>query len=252
MNDNCLKVNDKKTQLIVLGKKFRRKTEKEVHIQTTTTLIKPSTNVKLLGCNIHENLKWNFHILDSFSSLKKALSIRVGSLKRIRRLLSFKTRKMMAECLFMSKRSYMISLWGGCSSQSIKELQVVQNKVTQIVTGSDWSTSTKELLRQCGWLSVHQLSIYHSVLLVHRVKMYRVPKYLYDIHNGETYLRVTRQAEDGKIKLIGNPRLELSKASFRWRAADAYNSVPKSIRDMGDLAVFKKALKTWIQENIEI
>ena len=62
--------------------------------------------------------------------------------------------------------------------------------------------------------------------------MYKVPKYLYDIYNGETYLRVTRQAEeDRNIKLRGKPILDLSKASFRWRAAYAYNSVPKFIRD---------------------
>ena len=46
-----------------------------------------------------------------------------------------------------------------------------------------------------------------------------------------------------KIKLRGKLKLELSKISFRWRAAEDYNSMPMSIRDIGDLAVFKKALK---------
>ena len=51
MTDNHLKVNDDKSQLIVFGKKMRRHSEidQSVYIQTPTTVINPSSNVKSWG-----------------------------------------------------------------------------------------------------------------------------------------------------------------------------------------------------------
>ena len=66
----------------------------------------------------------------------------------------------------MSKLSYVIALWGGCGLGLRKTLQVLQNRVAQVVTRKDWTTPSKVLLQQCGWLSVNQLIFYHTVLLV--------------------------------------------------------------------------------------
>ena len=45
----------------------------------------------------------------------------------------------------------------------IKSIQTLQSKAARAVTKLDWNTPTKEVLRQCGWLSVNQLSaISHS------------------------------------------------------------------------------------------
>ena len=171
---------------------------------------------------------------------------------RIRKLVGFKTRKMIAEGLFMSKLGYLISLWGGCTAGLKKDLQIIQNRVCRVVTRRDWSTPTQELLRQCGWLSVNQLGVYHSVLLVHKTKLSGKPSYLYKMHHEEKYFRLTRQSTDEQIKLIGNPKLEISRSSFRGRSALYYNRLPKQIRDFGMLDSFKKTLKVWIQDNIDI
>jgi len=159
---------------------------------------------------------------------------------------------MIAEGLFMSKLNYLIPLWSGCGTGLKRDLQKIQNRVCRVVTRSDWSTPTEELLRQCGWLSVNQLGIYHSVLLVHKTKLSEKPLYLHKMHHEEKYCRLTRQAKDEQIKLVGNPRSEVSRGSFRWRSASFYNMLPKQIRDMGNIESFKTALKLWIQKNIDI
>ena len=179
---NGLKVNEEKTQLLVIGKK---PSPSVVHLETPSGIIYPSTSVNLLGCFIQESLKWNNHLADGNSSLKVALNRKLGALMRIRKLVGFKTRKMIAEGLFMSKLGYLISLWGGCTAGLKKDLQMIQNRVCRVVTRRDWSTPTQELLRQCGWLSVNQLAVYHSVLLVHKTKLSRKPSYLYKMHYEE-------------------------------------------------------------------
>ena len=150
----------------------------------------------------------------------------------------------------MSKLTYLIALWGGCGAVLKKALQMIQNKVARVVTRLNWLTPARELLHQCGWLSVNQLVFYHSVLLVYKVKMSQTPRYLHSMHNKWSYQYRTRQAESGLIKMVGNPRLELTKNSFRWRAAQHYNQLPSEIRNSENFASFKLKAKTWIKQNV--
>ena len=131
-------------------------------------------------------------------------------------------------------------------------LQIIHNKVARVVTRLDWSTSVKELLNQCGWLSVNQLIFYHSVLLVYKVKMSQTPRYLYKMHNSWSYQYRTRQADSGLIKLMGKPRLDVTKNSFKWRAATQFNQFPLEIRKLENILDFKSRTKTWIKANITI
>ena len=159
---------------------------------------------------------------------------------------------MIADGVFMSKLSYLIALWGGCGVVMKKSLQIIQNKVAQAVTRRDWSVSSKELLSQCGWLSVNQLAFYHSVLLVFKVRQSREPRYLYNMHNSWSYSYTTRQAENGLVRVVQKPKLELTRESFRLRAANSYNQLPANIRTCTKVELFKKMVKTWTMENIPI
>ena len=197
MVNNRLKLNDEKTHLLVMTTsqaKGRVLTDTQVSITTLTKVIIPSRCEKLLGCWVQDDLKWAEHIRDSKDSLIRSLNARFGALLKIRKIASFRNRKMIADGIFMSKLSYLISLLGGCGAVLKKSLQIIQNKVARVVTRLEWSTPAKELLLQCGWLSVNQLIFYHSVLLVYKVKLSKTPKYLYSMHNRWSFLPVQNQA----------------------------------------------------------
>ena len=169
----------------------------------------------------------------------------------VSRVSSFKNRKLIAEGIFMSKLTYLIPLWGGCCKYLLKALQVIQNRAARTVTRLGWDTATKDLLRQCGWLSVHQLAFYHSVLLVYKVVQNKSPQYLASMFD-TPYQYPTRQADSGIIKHVGAPGSELVRKSFRWRASEEYNLLPAEIRTSSKLLDFKKSAKKWIMENVEI
>ena len=57
--------------------------------------------------------------------------------------------------------------------------------------------------------------MYHSVLLVYKVKANKQPRYLSNMYMG-TYKYNTRIAHSGQIKLEGRPKLELTMGSFKW------------------------------------
>ena len=76
-------------------------------------------------------------------------------------------------------------LYAGCPDFMLTALQNKQNEAMRLVTRRKWEvpgvrlTSTRELLRQCGYLSVRQMAYYHSVATVHKTIVHEQPEYLH-------------------------------------------------------------------------
>ena len=49
-----------------------------------------------------------------------------------------------------------------------------------------------------------------------------------------------------------NFKLSLSRGSFFYRASKLFNALPTHIKNSTSVPVFKKAVKTWIKQNISI
>ena len=258
LTSNRLKLNDEKTHLMVMStsqaRTVRKGTIKDsslVVIRTPSKVIEPSESEKLLGCWLHEDMKFSEHIVYGKESVLCSLNQRIGALKLIARVASFKTRKMIANGIFMSKLIYLIELWGGSSNYLLKALQKSQNRAARFVTKLDWGTSTSELLKQCGWLSVHQLAVYHSVVMVYKVILNKSPKHLYSMFSAE-YSYKTNQAHNKMLRHTRNLRLNLTRDSFRWRAARNFNQLPLVVKNAESVEKFKNEAKSWILKNIPL
>ena len=155
---------------------------------------------------------------------------------------------MIGNGIFMSKLIYLIPLWGGSAKYLLNSLQKAQNRAARAVTRLDWYTPAAVLLKQCGWLSVHQLVVYHSVVLVYKIIMTESPKYLHSMFTAK-YNYKTKHSQDGLLKHTGRFRLDITECSFRWRAAYSFNELPLDIRNLKTLEGFKTAARTWITEN---
>ena len=240
--------------VLTTSQKRRRAGEDlDVKIITPSKHVSPTPVEKLLGSWIHQDLKWSEHLQDNKDSLIKSLISRINALKIIGRVAPFKTRKMIADGIFTSKLSYLIALWGGADKYLIKSLQTIQTKAAKIVTKLDWNTPTMLHLSQCGWLSVHQLAVYHTVLLVFRVLSTGVPHYLYNMFS-QDYTVHTRRAASGAIKPAGSQiaHLDLVQSSFKWRAVEQFNLLPSDIRNSNTVPTFKRKCKFWILRNIPV
>ena len=249
---NQLKINDDKTHIMIMtsGRPRAIEAANQVVLRTPTSEVKTIRKEKLLGCVIQNNCKWSEHIRDDKdNNLITGLNKRVGALRKISKVASFQQRKIFGNGIFMSKINYCIALWGGCNSELIRSLQVCQNRAARIITRCDWSVSSSENLRQIGWLNIKQTIFYFSALLVYKIKNQRSPKCLADMFDWQ-YVHQTRAATSGIVKPIGVPRLSLTKDSFRWRAAAAFNSLPEELRNCVSIQLFKTKLKSWIKENV--
>ena len=256
MSNNKLKLNGDKTHLMLLatGKAWRTKLgDDSLTLDTGQEIISTSRTETLLGGLIHQNLKWTEHILLNEDSLIKKLGTRLNALKQIGKYADFQTRKMFANGLFMSKLIYLIPLWGGCEKFLIRALQVVQNKAARVVTKLGIFTPIKTLLRQCGWLSVHQLVFFHTVVLMYKTLANKSPEYLFRM-TGSEYNYKTRAKDAGKLRQVQEYKVEneLNYKSYRWRSIRSWNQLPQDITSITSIQEFKFKLKAWVMENISI
>ena len=178
-------------------------------------------------------------------SVVNQLTSRVNALRRMGINATFKTRLMAANGAFMSILTYLIPLWGGAEGYLVGALQILQNRAARCVTKLGWYTSSRQLLKQCNWLSIKQLVFYQTVLEVHRVVKSGSPLYLSD-RLVTDHLYNTRQAAGGCVRWLGENSGELSmlQGSFLGRASKMYNEIPVKIRNRASLPTFKKELKT--------
>ena len=263
LTSNKLKVNDDKThQLVLTSRQKRQHVDLSTMIITTpTATVRPSKVERLRGAQVHEDMRWKDHIMDNEESLLKALTMRKGAMKKVCRVASFKSRKMLANGVFMSKLIYLMPVWAGCEDYLTKALQVIQNKVARSVTKKNIFTPTKVLMKECGWLTVRQLMVYHSLIQVHKTIQHKTPSYLYErvtsqlslLDTGGHYYYKTRQEARGVLRQVpeAEARLDLADRSWCWRAAQSYHSLPLSIKLESKLPKFKTALKAWVLGNIE-
>ena len=166
---------------------------------------------------------------------------------------NFSTRLMVANGIFASKLCYLIQLWGGTEGYLLSHLQILQNKAARVVTGKSWYTPTRQLLKECRWLSVRQLVFYQTVLQVHKVMILGKPDNIRRKFSRE-HPYPTRLASGGGVRMIGdsNTTSSLSQKGFQYRGTQSYNRIPAYIRKIPSLQTFKYKLKQWVTTNIPL
>ena len=142
----------------------------------------------------------------------------------------------------------MISVWGGTEEFILNSVQIMQNKAAKCILKSfELYTPTRTILKQCGWLSVRQLSFYHSVLQIWKAQNSQTPEHIHS----KLITTNTRSSSVGNLKIPATETALASK-SFLIRSISCWNTTPPEIRECRTLQTLKKQLKDYIARNIPI
>ena len=137
----------------------------------------------------------------------------------------------------MSNIVYGLQIWGlHCSKTVLKKVQSVQTNTLKWIT-SKYNCSLRELLHETKWLSIYQLTIYHSIIL-----WWKINNNLYPVRLLERMLVV--QNTEARIQLT--ERIWSRKAEFHYRMVEQILGSNKKI------STVKRLLKKWILNNIPI
>ena len=179
------------------------------------------------------------------------ITSRLNALKKVSRISNFKTRKMIANGIVISKFIYLVQIWGGTSEFLISLLQKLQNQAARLVTKLDWRTPVSTLLRQCGWLSIQQLYAYHSLVQILKVKSEKRPEYINEKFS-KGFGHHTRLSSNNCIRIQNHISSDLGKQNFTYKAALLWNKLPPNIKQCSTLKKFKISLKEWVKKEIPL
>ena len=153
--------------------------------------------------------------------------------------------------MVMSYLSYLVPLYGGCPEYHLNSLQVLQNKAARLVTKANWYTPSATMLQQVGWLTIRQMIVYHSLIMIYQVKQEKKPSYIYD-RISTSFNVATRLAENNGIKENRKMKTNLGMQSFLSRSINDWNRLPADIRTTSNLIKFKAGVKLWVKQNCYI
>jgi hypothetical protein len=117
-------------------------------------------------------------------------------------------------------------------------------------------------MKQCSWLPVQHLLVFHSLVLLHKTLKHKTPAFLYQKVTSGTDNHNTRQAAASTAALaaagvswhasVPGCELELTRNSWCWSAVNWYNKLPPDLISEPKLHKFKTRLKNWVANNVEI
>lgn len=251
LTSNSLKVNDDKTHTLKVMTRQRQVFSQVGDLDTVFggKVVKPSLKEKLLGCWLNCNLTWKSQILDGQDSIRGKIVRKLGEMWRLGSELSTSSRIKIANGSIISILSYAAPVWGGEPASSIRVLQTLQNKAARWCLGAGKRTRVSELMTRCGWLSVRQIIKFSSLVSLWKTLhlnsgLYWKTRILRE--GGERQLRSTAE---GSLVPHPQPWMDLTRASWRWRAVADWNDLPPDLRQDLRLASFKRSVKSWIKEN---
>ena len=143
----------------------------------------------------------------------------------------------------VSSTVYCLPLFGGCNSCELDALQQLQNRAARIALNLPQMSNRKSMYVELEWLTVRQLIVYHTLILVFRVRQSGAPSALARQLLSENYR--------GNI-IVKNSHLELYKRSFVPRGATLWNKLPLGVKMMKNIGIFKKHLKDWVMNNVKM
>ena len=252
LTENRLCINTDKTHMMVLCTEQKRRhiDTQSVILNTGSELIHPTPVELLLGFQVDQNLGFGNFLISGKDSVISSLGKRIGALKSIAKVANFKTGQSVCSSLVISRILYMLPLYGGAPEYMLEALQKKQCEAMRLVTRRKWEvlgrrlTSTKELLRQCNYLSVRQMIYFYSVATVQKILANETPEYLHSVlcqalSSGVKHRYPTRTAN---TRVVAEARLKAANTSFRWRASKQYAELPTNLKTEQSIQSFLSGL----------
>ena len=241
MLSNKLKINDSKTEFIILGGKRQLQKVTIQGLRVGDALISPSSNVRNLGFIFDQNLSMDHHV----TKVCRTAYFHLHNIARIRKYLTHDAACSLVHAFITSQIDYCNSLLYGSPSYLIKKLQRVQNSAARIVLCLKKFDHITQALLQLHWLPVDLRIHFKVLLIVFKILNKMAPKYLEEMIEVPTNVRYNLRSRDD-FKLF-TPSFRCS--TFGGRAFPVYaprlwNQLPLQLRSQHSLAVFKQNLKT--------
>ena len=252
MMQNILKLNPKKTEVIVVKSKNNFDNDScvipSIKLSDKET-ISCSKVVKSLGVYFDEYLTFNHQI----SSVVQSCNITLRNLWTIAGKLSFELKRQLVHCLLFSKLDYCNGLYYGLPDIQLKRLQKLQNCCVRFLYGKrvkPWD-SIRPFLKEAHFLPIKERVQFKIALMVFKSINNIAPDYLrkHITVKGQLNRSLRHENDFFLLETPQLPRLVKTHRGISYSAPKIWNNLPYEVRSSNDIVTFKKNLKTYLFGN---
>ena len=240
MTVNFLKLNEDKTEFIEIGPYVSPISS--LNIGGTT--LKPAEKAKNLGFLFDHQLNLDAQI----NSVSQLCYLHQRDLSRIGSKLSLDLKVQMVHSNILCFIDYCNSVYGKLSEKNLQKLQKIQNNAVRFIFGLYGRKSRESVLpylKKLHFLPVRYRIRYKICLLVFKCINNIAPNYLKDLLSlRETRRRSSRLDDDFfLLRVPSRPNFSRSEGAFSFIGPKLWNGLPRELRSLSSVDVFKKSLK---------
>ena len=238
---NKLKINDSKTEILVLTSSFLSNNFNDLQINVGNTQIKPTASSRNLGVIFDRHLNLESHI----NNVCRSAYFQIRNIGSVRNMLSDDACSQLIHALVTVRIDYCSSLLNDLPEYSLDRLLKILNTAGRILRRVRKFDDITETLMDLHWLPVHQPVTFKIFILTYQAYHGTAPQYLCDLI--VPYANTCNLRSNNKLLIAPcDPRAKLKtygERSFQHAAPKEWNNFPLVIRDGPSLAIFKSRLK---------
>ena len=185
MDENWLKMNSSKTEIIIFGSRQQLLKNTTNSMCINGDKIEINDCIKYLGVWADHHLTFEHHIKNKCKSAMWNLQ----KLKTIRLVITIEAANTLAMGTIISHLDYCNSIYSGLPETDLKKLQRVQNITAKIVLGKGKFADPTNCLRTLHWLPIKYRVEYKILCMVYKCLSGDAPDYRNDLLNEYTSTR---------------------------------------------------------------
>jgi hypothetical protein len=240
MHENHLKLNDTKTEFLIIGNPRLTKQLNVSSIKIGDTDVTAACQAGNIGAIIDSELSMVPHV----ASVCKKCYFNLYNISRIRKFLTTEAASMIVNALVTSKIDYANAILYGVPDYLLKRLQLIQNNAARLVLRKKRHDHITPLLEKLHWLPICYRIEYKLMLLTFKCIHSLAPLYLCELLSLYIPSHDLRTSSQNLLKeKRGHKRS--GDRSFSVAAPKLWNKLPDSLRQIDKLPTFKTALKTY-------
>ena len=241
---NGLALNPTKSEVIALGTPAGISGLKDhTHVNIAGANITVSKTLKSLGVTLDNKLSFAPHI----GNICKGCYFHIRALRHIKSSLPPGLLKTVACSIVCARLDYCNSLLYGVSKQNIRKLQVVQNSLARLVSGTRKFDHITPVLSDLHWLPVSQRITFKIATLTFKILSSQQPSYLASIIHKYQPTRSLRSSAMNKLAVPSSSAKSSVTAcrAFSVAAPTVWNGLPVALTDPNiSYDIFRQRLKT--------
>ena len=239
MEQNLLKINDDKTELLLTGSSWLVKKYPSVSISVGESDIRSSASVKNLGMVFDSIMSMELFVKEKVKSANFGLS----SIAKIRKYLTPEATKTICQALVVSKLDYANSLLHGINNSNLYQLQLLQNRAARLISRTKPWEHITPVLKDLHWLKIKERIEFSILKHVFKCLNDLGPQYLRDLL---TVSKPSRELRSTTKSILVVPRCKskMGERAFSISGPKLWNTIPEQIKEAKTILSFKKQLKT--------